>query len=194
MFSLSAALVGIGMLAGPALAMQPPEVGKQAPGFTLKDTEGNSHSLSDFQGKIVVLHYQQNGCPWEKAYQSYFNDVSKKYAGKDVQFLGINSNKTESMSQVKKVKQNRPIAYPVLKDPGNKVADQYAAKTTPHIYIIDKQGTLRYRGGVEKVPAAPSEVTKSETQFLEPALNALINGSEVPHKVTKSKGCGIKRE
>lgn len=201
MASLLVAMTAMGAVATAASAMEPPKVGKQAPGFELKDTQGKTHQLKDFRGQIVVLHFQQIGCPWEKGYQPYFNKVAKQYASNkvdgetvEVQFLAINSNHTESVDELKRTKKNRPVAYPILKDPGNVVADKYAAKTTPHIYIIDQQGKLRYRGGVEKAPSAPSEVTKSDEQYLEPALKALIRGSEVPHKVTRSKGCGIKRE
>jgi peroxiredoxin len=204
MLSLAAAVVAMGVLSGPAMALEAPEVGETAPSFTLKDVNGSTHSLKDFRGDIVVLHFQQISCPWEANYQPYLNKVAKQYKGKDVQFLAINSNKTESAEKLRKFQNGEmkgdlrwahpPVAYPVLKDPGNKVADKYAAKTTPHMYIIDKEGTLRYRGGIEKAPAAPSEVTKSDEQYLEPTLDALINGSEVPHQVTKSKGCGIKRE
>jgi len=204
---LYVAIAAVGLLAGPALAMEAPEVGKKAPDFTLKDIEGNTHSLKDFRGQVVVLHYHQIACPWEANYQPYFNKLAKQYrdAGTPVQFLAINSNKGESVSLLKKYQagelsaretagEHPPVAYPMLKDPGNKVADKYAAKTTPHMYVIDEEGTLRYRGGVEESPAAPSEATKSDKQYLKPVLEALINDSTVPYKVTRSRGCGIKRE
>jgi len=184
------------LMAGPALAQQnAPQIGEAAPAFTLKDVQGNTHSLSDFEGDIVVLHFQQVSCPWEEAYQPYFNDLAQQYGGGDpsVQFLAINSNSTESVQQLKRNKRERPVAYPILKDPGNKVADKYAARVTPHIYVIDEEGTLRYRGGVEALPPSPNKATKMDQQYLEPVLDALVQGSEVPYEVTKAKGCGIKR-
>jgi peroxiredoxin len=193
---LSSALVMMALAAGPALAqMEPPKLGEPAPEFQLKDVQGNTHQLSDFEGNIVVLHFQQISCPWEKAYQPYFNELAQQYGDADtpVQFLAINSNKTESVDQLKQAKQNRPVAYPILKDPGNQVADQYAARVTPHMYVIDAEGTLRYRGGVEALPPSPSKATNMDEQYLKPVLDALVQGSGLPYTVTKAKGCGIKR-
>jgi peroxiredoxin len=176
-------------------APQAPSVGESAPSFQLQDLEGKSHSLSDFKGQLVVLHFQQIGCPWEKNYQSYLNDLSKQYSDGDqkVQFLAINSNKNDSVSELKKTKSERPVAYPILKDPGNEVADKYGAKVTPHIYVIDKEGTLRYRGGLEEVPPSPGKATTMDQQYLKPTLEAVLAGNSVPKKVTTAKGCGIKR-
>jgi len=213
--SLVAAVAMTGLLATMVAAdhhqkqMQPPEVGKPAPSFELQDLSGKTHQLSDFEGQIVVLHFQQIGCPWEANYQSYFNELSKQYGGENqkarVQFLAINSNRTESVEELKQYQagelsndatagEHPPVAYPVLKDPGNKVADKYAAATTPHIYVIDEDGTLRYRGGVEAPPGSLNQATRMDQQYLRPVLEALGQGSEIPVKqVTKSKGCGIKR-
>ena len=194
------AVLAVVAAAGPALAAEA-KVGKAAPSFQLKDLEGNSHQLSDFEGKFVVLHFQAVGCPWEKAYQEGLNKLATKYSeiehdGEtvEVQFLGINANHNESIDRISSAKESRNIPYPILKDEGNKVADAYGAKTTPHIYVIDQEGTLRYMGGIEKAPTAPSKVWESDEQYLEPVLKAVTHGKELPHTKTVSKGCGIKRK
>ena len=178
-----------------------PEVGKQAPAFELKDLDGNSHKLSDFEGKIVVLHFQSKNCPWDRAYQAQLNELARKYATTNVgdktvnvQFLGINANYNESADQLKPYHEKTQMPYPILKDPGNKIADAYSARTTPHIYIIDGDGILRYKGGIEKAPVSLDDVSNMDEQYLEPVLTALINGSELPATSTVPKGCGIKRK
>lgn len=179
-------------------ASEGPEIGKAAPAFELPGTDGATHKLEDFKGKIVVLHFQGIGCPWEKAYQPILNDAAAKFAPAEgeeakVVFLAINSNKMDDMEGLKACQAERPVAYSILKDEGNKVADAYSARTTPHIYIIDAEGVLRYRGGIEAPPLGPDKVGQSEEQYLVPVLEALTSGSEPPVTITKNIGCSIKR-
>ena len=168
-------------------------IGKAAPSFTLPSVDGKSHSLSDFEGKTVVLHFQSCKCPWDVAYQDQFNELAKKYQDQDVVFLGINSNKNEDAEMITGYAEKSDIPYTILKDAGNKVADAYHAKTTPHMYIIDGEGVLRYAGGVEAVPGAIKDVSNMDTQYLAPAIEAIMNGETPEKSVTKSKGCSIKR-
>ena len=77
--------------------------------------------------------------------------------------------------------------------PGAKVADQFGAQTTPHVFVINKEGVLVYRGGIEQAPGRPSDCGQMQEQYLEPVLVALTEGKPLPYTETKSKGCGIKR-
>lgn len=169
------------------------EVGKPAPAFSLTDTAGKTHQLSDYKGKIVVIHYQAVKCPWDIAYQPMLNKTAEAYKGKDVVFIGINSNKTEPMEMLTKDVASKTIPYPVVKDPGNKVADAYGATTTPHMFIVDGDGVLRYKGGIETAPGSPDDVNKGKEQFLTLALDSLVKGEQPAKAETRSKGCSIKR-
>jgi len=173
-----------------------PVLGEAAPAFTLTDTEGNEHSLSDFEGKTVVLHFQACRCPWDVAYQPQLNDIANEFADQDVVFLGINSNERkgskEDVEEIKTYAEESEVPYAILKDTGSEVARAYHAKTTPHIFVIDGEGNLVYRGGIEEVPTSFKKVSKMETQYLEPVLTALVSGEELPYTETKSKGCSIK--
>lgn len=181
-----------------------PKIGELAPAFELTDLEGETHRLEDFRGEIVVLHFQSCRCPWDVAYQPMLNELAAKFGPieKDgetierVHFLAVNANRNEDSELIDEyaTDEDGGIGYPVLKDEGNKVADLYRAMTTPHIFIIDAEGVLRYKGGVEKAPRRVSKVGKSEEQYLEPALEALLAGSEPPFTETIEKGCSIKRE
>ncbi|GAB4108318.1 MAG: thioredoxin family protein [Phycisphaeraceae bacterium] len=178
-----------------------PVIGEPAPPFTLTDVvTGQEVSLADFKGKVVVIAFQSINCPWDRmrpegGYQRYLAPLSQQYAEQGVQFLAINSNKNESVEEIASYHQEHAIPYPILKDPNNIVADAYNAKTTPHIYVIDKDEaqTLRYMGGVEQIPTSPEKCGQMEENYLVPVLNAVLAGEEPPYTKTTSKGCSIKR-
>jgi peroxiredoxin len=184
-------IVGVSAFAQ-AKTEQDPRINQPAPSFELTGTDGKSHKISDFKGKIVVIHFQGVQCPWERAYQPILNKVANEHP--DVVFLGINSNKAESMDDIKALQTKENIPYVILKDPGNKVADLYGAQTTPHMYIIDKEGKVVYHGGIEKAPANMKAVGKSSEQYLVPVVAALKEGKPLPATVTVPKGCTIKRQ
>ena len=180
-----------------------PLVDQPAPPFELQDSEGQWHKLSDYKDKIVVLHFQSCACPWDIAYQPVLNRLARKFLQMNpdgttverVKFLAINANHSESIEQIKQYVVQTAMPYAVLKDVGNQVADAYAAITTPHIFVINKnnQQTLAYKGGIEKAPLSPPHCGESEIQYLEPVLWALLNGTAPPFSQTRSIGCSIKR-
>ncbi len=173
-------------------------LGELAPDFTLPrvgaDTE---HSLSDFRGKPVVLIWQSMHCPWdymrsEAGYARMLFPMAEEY-GEKVQFLSVNSNKNETPEALAEYIEKHNMPFPLLKDEGNVVADVYEARTTPHVYIINSEGTLVYRGGIEEVPTSPEKAGQMDEQYLRPVIDALLAGEELPFEDTKSKGCSIKR-
>lgn len=178
-----------------------PTLGEAAPQFSLTDVvTGNTVSLADYQGKVVVVTFQSINCPWDRmresgGYQRYLSPLSQEFAAQDVVFLAINSNKNESSEDVGSYAQQHEIPYPILKDPNNVTADAYNAKTTPHTYVIaaDEQQTLVYMGGIEQVPTSPEACGEMEENYLVPVLNAVLAGQELPYTKTTPKGCSIKR-
>lgn len=202
-----AAVLVLSLLAIPVLAQMKaaertdPKLNAPAPQFSLTNVvTGQPVNLADYKGKIVVLTFQSINCPWNKmresgGYERYLVPLSEKYADKNVVFLGINSNFNESTDDIAAYHKKHDIPYAFLKDKDNVVADQYNAKTTPHIFVIkdDDQQSLVYMGGVEQVPTSPEMCGKMDKQYLQPVLDALISGNELPYTQTTSKGCGIKR-
>lgn len=178
-----------------------PALGEPAPPFSLTDpVTGQTVSLSDYQGKIVVIAFQSIHCPWNKmresgGYERYLVPLSKQYAEKNVQFLAINSNKNESAEEISSYHEQHSFPYPILKDTDNVVADAYNAQVTPHVYVIapDEPQTLLYMGGVEQIPTSPEMCGKMEEQYLEPVIKAVLAGEALPYTKTTPKGCGIKR-
>lgn len=198
--SIVAALT-LTLLPGPnqALAADKAAIGDAAPTFKLPDVATGKHvSLSDHKGKVVVLMFHSTSCPFYamnpgKGYDRVFVPMVESYKDKNIVFLGVNSNRTDSVEKINKYIQKHDINYSVLKDAGNKIADAYGAKVTPHVMVIDGEGKLRYRGGVEKLSGGPAGCGKSDTQYLGPVIDALLDGSEPPVTETKASGCGIKR-
>ncbi|MEM6553760.1 MAG: redoxin domain-containing protein [Planctomycetota bacterium] len=175
------------------------QLGQAAPTFTLDAVRtGESVSLDQFADQNVVLIWQSIHCPWDKmredgGYQRVLSPLAEKYQDQGIVFLAINSNKKETVEQIAAYATKHDIPYPILKDPGNLVADLYLAKTTPHIFIKGKDGTLVYKGGIEEVPTSPGKCGEMDEQFLVPVLDALVAGESLPYTSTQSKGCSIKR-
>ncbi|MCE9588958.1 MAG: redoxin domain-containing protein [Planctomycetes bacterium] len=193
-FGMAAVLMWSGRLTAEDKKEGKAEIGKPAPAFTLKTPDGKEHSLAEYKGKIVVIHFHSVNCPWAKAYQPILSADARKFADKNVVFLGINSNHTETADEIKKDSEKLNLPYPILIDKGNVVADDYGARFTPHIYVIDGDGVLRYKGGIEKAPNSPGGAGKSDEQYLVPVVQALVEGKEPPYTSEAPIGCGIKRE
>lgn len=191
-------VVAAGLFAMPTMA-DTAKLNEKVKDFTLKNVvTGEEWSLSDNEGKITVLVFQSINCPWDKmradgGYQRVLTPMANSMKDKNVQFVAINSNKTESNNQVKAYAEKHSIGYPILKDPGAKVADMFGAKTTPHVFVIDEEGVLVYRGGIEKAPSNPGQCGEMKEQYLAPVLMALVADQPLPYTDTKSKGCSIKR-
>ena len=174
-------------------------IGDAAPAFSLPDVVTSSDvSLADQKDKVVVLLFHSTGCPYyamnkDKGYDRVFVKMVEAYKDKGVVFLGVNSNKNESVEKIKKYVEKHDINYAVLKDEGNKIADAYGATVASHVMVIDQEGKLRYRGGVEKASHNPADCGNSDTQYLAPVIDALLDGKEPPYTETKPVGCAIQK-
>ncbi len=173
------------------LARKAVEIGKPVADFTLQGVNGESVSLSGLKGKPVVLIFWSAQCPFVVRYESRLQAIAADYSSK-ASIYGIDSNKTEPIDQIKKVIAERNLNYPILLDPGNKIADQFGAVTTPHIFIIDPAGNLAYEGAVDDQGWDEKNVPK--TNYTRDALDAVIAGTPVPAASTKSVGCTVKRK
>src|SRR5687768_10059184 len=123
-------------------------IGKAAPNFSLKDQNGKTVSLADFKGKTVVLEWFNQGCPYVvRHYKAKtMTTTADKYKDKDVVWLAVNTTPGKSAEDNKTSAEAWGISYPILSDTTSSVAQQYGAKTTPHMFIIDKEGKLVYNG------------------------------------------------
>ena len=184
------ALLAIAALAVPALG-DSPAIGAAAPAFDLKTLDGKPFSLADAEksNQYVVLMFIATQCPYSNAYNERMRDLAASYLKKGVLFVGINSNKTESVEEAAAHARQHGFAFPVLKDPSNKVADLYGASHTPEVYVVGKDGKLVYHGRIDN----SEDLSKVTTHDLSNALDELLAGQPVAKAETKAFGCSIKR-
>ena len=184
----------------PFSAFSAVEPGETAPDFSLTDSKGQSHKLSDFRGKFVVLEWLNHDCPFVKKHYGSGNmqKLQKEYTAKGVVWLSIISSapgkqghRTGPQADADtKDKHANPTA--VLLDPAGEVGQKYEAKTTPHMFVIDKEGKVLYAGAIDSINSTnPADVTKAENHVRQ-ALDAALAGHPVPTPSTKPYGCSVK--
>ena len=190
MFKMLSALVAAVILAC-GIASAGVELGKKVEDFRLDDTSGKARALSDYKAKkAVVVMFIATRCPVSNAYNERMAKLDADYRDKGVQFIGINANKQEPAEEVAKHAGEHGFRFPVLKDPGNAVADRFGASVTPEVYVLDGKGILRYHGCIDDDQYQKKE---QRSEDLRAALNALLSGKPVPVGRTKAFGCTIKR-
>ncbi len=187
------------LTAGPLHAA--PEIGEPAPDFQLTDTAGQSHKLSDFAGRKVVLEWTNHDCPFVRKHYDSGNMQQQQRSARndhDAVWLTIVSSKPgaqghvspEQADELTDSRDAAPTAV-LLDEPGD-VGRLYAAQVTPHMYIIDESGTLVYKGGIDSNPSADPADIPNSTQYVIAALDDLAAGRAVAEPVTRPYGCTIK--
>ena len=174
----------------------PPRPGaKKAPDFKLKDFDGNDVSLAGLKGKTVVLEWMNFECPFSiYHYQTKPTMVSlaKKHKDKNVVWFAVNStNHTKPDANLAFAEKNK-LPFPILNDIPGKVGKAYGAKTTPHIFIIDKAGWIVYDGAIDNAPMGKIVLGKQYVNYASEALDALVAGRSVTTPQTKPYGCTVK--
>jgi hypothetical protein len=175
-------------------------VGQPAPDFSVRDSNGKLHKLSDYKGKFVVLEWHNQGCPYVKKHYGSGNmqRLQKEWTGKGVAWLTILSSASGKQGFVSAQEENSFIkesgASPTaaLLDPSGNIGQLYAAKTTPHMIVIDPQGTIVYNGAIDDKPTADPADLQGATNYVNAALSAAMAGKPVSVSTTKPYGCSVK--
>ncbi len=160
------------------------------PEFTLKDHNGESHTLSALKGKVVVLDFSSHHCPWSLAVDKELPELAAAYAGKEVAFFGIDSHNSTPPAEIKKHVEEAKIPFPVLKDEGNEYADKAGASRTPEFFVLDKDLNVAYHGAFDN-RRDPNE--KGSEDYVKAAIDSLLAGQPVATPEVKGWGCSIKR-
>jgi len=196
------ATIGLGtavvILAASATAMagdgKAVKIGEPAPNFTLTDTTGKKRSLSEYAGKIVVLEWTNSECPVvQRCYKK--NTIQEtvghvKKIDKDVVWLAINStNHTNNEQNAKWIKRYE-LNYPILLDIDGTVGHEYDARRTPHMFVIDKSGILRYHGALDSARDDPKP--EKPVNYVVNAVQQLAGGETVAPYYIKPYGCSVK--
>ena len=172
---------------------KPAESAKAAPDFVLKNYDGNSVSLKDLKGKIVVLEWLNYDCPFSKYHHETANtmmELAEKYKAKGVVWLGINSTNYMTAEKNKEFADADKINYPILDDRYGTVGREYGAKTTPHMFIINAEGMIAYNGAIDNSPMG--EKKEGVVNYVDKALLELTEGKAVSETVTAPYGCSVK--
>ena len=175
-------------------------IGAAAPLFSLPGTDGNQYTLEDLQGKFVVLEWLNFGCPYVKRHYNSGNmpALQEEFTGKDVVWLSIVSSAPGKQGYYEAAEMNTEnekfggLQTAILLDPEGDVGKMYGAVTTPHMYIINPEGNLIYKGGIDDQPRAREEETMEANNFVRAALNQAMNGEAVTVETARPYGCSIK--
>jgi peroxiredoxin len=176
------------------------DAAQPAPGFTLTDTHGKQHKLSDFAGKFVVLEWLNHDCPFvHKHYDSKnMQTLQARYTGKGVIWLSIVSSapgkqghySADDLNRLTAEKGASPTA--VLLDPDGAVGKLYGAKTTPHMFVISPKGEILYKGAIDDRRSTDLEDVPKARNFVVEALDAAMAGKPVEIAATQPYGCAVK--
>jgi len=176
------------------------EVGKPAPDFTLADLDGKSVSLHDFKGKTVVIEWFNPKCPFIRLAHTKgsLKGMAARRTAQGIVWLAINSasegKQGFGVDENKTGQTKFALSHPILLDPSGKVGHMYGATNTPHMYVIDAQGTLAYRGAIDNSPDAEGESPENGklVNYVDAALDALAANKEIAVKETHAYGCSVK--
>lgn len=178
------------------------ETGAMAPDFTAVDTHGDEHSLSDFKGKYVVLEWANYECPFVKKHYDHGNmqAVQKELAGEDLVWLTIYSSADGKQGSYTAEEANAKMAErdvmvtAALFDRSGEIGKEYGAKTTPHMFVIDKEGKVAYQGAIDDQPTPAASSLEGAENYVIDAVAALRAGEAVEVTDTQPYGCGVKYE
>jgi peroxiredoxin len=200
MRSIPATIVAIAVVAVLAAAVQDEPglvAGQKAPDFTLPDLDGKERSLSDYAGKVVVMEWTNPSCPYSR--RCYRRGLvqetleAMKKMGKDFVYLAINSTadvpREQVVQQSRTRQQKHDLEFPVLIDYDGKVGKRYDARTTPHMFIIDAEGVVRYQGAFTDDPFWKKD---APTNFVIQALEQIRAGRKVEPDYDRPWGCSVK--
>lgn len=164
--------------------------GEKIKDFTLTDVRGKEHTLSDYaDAKAVVIMFIATQCPVSNAYNERMMQIYNDYKEKGIVFLGINSNKQESVDEIVAHAKENGLAFPVLKDHKNVIADELEASVTPEIYVVNGSREVLYHGRIDD----SQREAKVSSKDLRSALDEILAGQSVTSAKTKAFGCTIKR-
>ena len=168
-----------------------PWLNRLAPDFTLSVVDGGRLSLSDWRGFIVVVNFWSAECSWSRRADVLLVYRQLTWEAKGVRIVGVASNSNESESEIRFEMANRHMRYPVVLDFDHRMANLYKAQTTPHFFVLDRQGIARYIGALDD---ATAEARDARNYYLDRAVEALLNNRTPEPEWTPASGCEIVRQ
>ena len=187
-------ILTLGIIALSTLMSEEISIGSKMPGsdYILKNINGKESELSTYKkenGLLVI--FSCNTCPWVIRWQGRYNPISELCSKNNIGFVAVNSNASQhdgvdSFDSMKEHAKKYEYIFPYVLDSGSRLAKTFGAMVTPHVYLFDKNGDLRYRGAIDDGPK------RVKRNYLVDAINSVSKGKSVRTKTTKSLGCSIK--
>jgi len=186
--------VAVLLIAATVVIAEELAVGAKAPGFALTNAvDGKTVTFAPGDGKLSVVVFTCNQCPYAKAFEDRIVALGRAYAKRGVTFYAIDPNddaqySIESAAEMKSRAQAKNYPFPYLKDGDSRIARAYGARVTPHIFVVDGKGVVRYRGYVDD----SAKTEERQHAGLHDALESLLGNKDVAVSATKAFGCSIK--
>lgn len=200
--TLVAGLMTLGLVGQAALAEEAPEarIGEPAPIFEAMDTQGTLRKLEEFRGKLVVIEWFNPQCPFVKKHYDSGNmqRLQEQYTGRDVVWLSVNSSAPGKQGHVTPEQANawaaeqKTHATAMLLDPAGAIGRRYGAMTTPHVFVLDPNGVLRYQGAIDDTASTDQADIPQSKNYVAQALDALLAEQPVEVSSTQPYGCSVK--
>jgi peroxiredoxin len=191
------AVLGAMICSSTAWAVEP---GDAAPAFTVKNVKGEEVTLAAQKGKVVVLEWVNYECPYVKKHYGSGNmpKLQEKYTGKDVVWITVNSSAEGTQGYLapeafgERAKKEGNKASQVVLDSDGAIGKAYGAKTTPHMFVIDKEGKVAYTGAIDSKNTTDVKDIETADSYISDALDAVLAGKTVEKAKTAPYGCGVK--
>ncbi|UXR65323.1 redoxin domain-containing protein [Bdellovibrio bacteriovorus] len=176
------------------------KIGSPAPDFAVADAQGKTHKLSDFKGKYVVLEWYNKDCPYVRKHYDSKNmqKIQTEMTGKGIVWLSVISSAPgkqgylAAVDAAKNGEKEGTKATAILIDDSGKMGKAYGAKTTPHMYLIDPQGVLRYNGAIDSNDSADPKTIASAENYIIHAVASAEKGEKIAKETSKPYGCSVK--
>lgn len=182
---------------GSSTAMAPLKIGDQAPDFKLMNVDESMISLSENYTSGAIVIFTCNHCPFSKAYESRIMELNSMYALRGFPVIAINSNDPvtvpeDGFIEMRRLAMSKNYKFPYLVDDTQEIAKAYGATKTPHVFVLSNENGMlivKYMGAIDD---NADEINSVSQKYVEDAVNALLEGREVPLTETKAIGCSIK--
>jgi peroxiredoxin len=169
--------------------------GRRAPDVELKSFDGRTYRLSDLQDRIVVLEWFNMECPFVKYHydtKTTMVELANKYKDKEVVWLAVNSTSHTTPEVNLALAKQHKMPYPIIDDRSGEIGRAFGARTTPHMFIIDRDGVIVYQGAIDNAPMGKVEADVASVNYVDQALSELLAGQPVSTPLTPAYGCTVK--
>ncbi|WP_373998931.1 redoxin domain-containing protein [Bdellovibrio bacteriovorus] len=183
-----------------SLAMADAKIGSPAPDFSVVDATGKTHKLADYKGKYVVLEWYNKDCPYVRKHYDSKNmqKIQADMTAKNIVWLSVISSAPGKQGHlaaadaVKNAQKEGSKASAILLDEKGAMGKAYGAKTTPHMYLIDPQGVLRYNGAIDSNDSADPKTIATSENYIVRAVASAEKGEKIAKETSKPYGCSVK--